>query len=104
LDKGIFTRRGLDFAAALGALKLRSAAGGVLMAFDILHVDGEDLRGNVLEDRRATIASLLAKPATPSAVVWLQFSAEIGGEGAEVLRSPCEMGLEGIVSKRRSSP
>jgi bifunctional non-homologous end joining protein LigD len=88
-----------DFFALHAALARGSAPEAVLMAFDILHVDGEDLRGSALEDRRATLASLLSKPP-----LWVQFSVEIGGDGPLVLRGACEMGLEGIVSKRRSSP
>lgn len=35
---------------------------------------------------------------------WLQFSEAIEGDGAQVWRVACDMGLEGIVSKRNRSP
>jgi bifunctional non-homologous end joining protein LigD len=88
-----------DFFALHAALATGAAPHAVLMAFDIMHLDGEDLRGSALEDRRATLASLLRKPGP-----WIQFSEEVGGDGPQALCAACDMGLEGIVSKRRSSP
>ncbi|SEC81041.1 bifunctional non-homologous end joining protein LigD [Rhizobiales bacterium GAS191] len=88
-----------DFFDIHAALARRSAPHAVLMAFDVLHLDGEDLRDRALEDRRAILADLLRKPGS-----WLQFSQEIVGDGLTVLRGACDMGLEGIVSKRRGSP
>jgi bifunctional non-homologous end joining protein LigD len=35
---------------------------------------------------------------------WLQFSEGIEGDGPQVWRHACNMGLEGIISKRRGSP
>jgi bifunctional non-homologous end joining protein LigD len=35
---------------------------------------------------------------------WLQFSAAAEGEGLEIWRAACDVGLEGIISKRRGSP
>ncbi|SEF00201.1 bifunctional non-homologous end joining protein LigD [Rhizobiales bacterium GAS188] len=88
-----------DFFALHAALTRREAPGAVLIAFDALHLDGEDLRGRALEERRAILAKLLRKPKHQ-----LQFSEEIAGEGREALRAACDMGLEGIVSKRRGLP
>ena len=42
-----------DFFTLHGALARKSAPRAVLVAFDIMHLDGEDMRGRVLEDRRA---------------------------------------------------
>ena len=69
------------------------------MAFDIVHLDGEDLRGRQLDDRRAILADVVRRREP-----WLQFSEAIEGDGSQVWQVACEMGLEGIVSKRSRSP
>jgi bifunctional non-homologous end joining protein LigD len=70
----------------------------VMVVFDILELDGEDLRGRVLEERRDILARLL-DPA-PSGLL---FSQAMPGDGATVFRHACAFGLEGIVSKRLGS-
>jgi ATP-dependent DNA ligase len=69
-----------------------------LYAFDLLAADGEDLRREPLETRKATLASLLRKP--PPGIALCD---HIEGDGELVFRHACKMGLEGIVSKRRDS-
>jgi bifunctional non-homologous end joining protein LigD len=88
-----------DFFALHLALARRSAPAATLMAFDLLELDGADLRLRPLEERRALLEKLLRKPRP-----WLQLSSAVEDEGAQVLRLACEMGLEGIISKRRGSP
>jgi bifunctional non-homologous end joining protein LigD len=77
------------------ALKTRSgAASAVLIGFDLLRHDGQELRRDPLEARRARLAALIGHhPA-------LQYSESIEGDGAEIFRYVAAMGLEGIVSKR----
>jgi bifunctional non-homologous end joining protein LigD len=71
-----------------------------LYAFDLIELNGDDLRRDPLEVRKATLASVLAK-AGPG----LRFNEHIEHEdGAMVFRHACRMELEGIVSKRRDSP
>ena len=88
-----------DFFALHLALARKSAPHAILMAFDVLELDGEDLRPRPLEERRARLEKLLRKPG-----LWLQCSAATEGEGLEIWRAACDVGLEGIVSKRRGSP
>jgi bifunctional non-homologous end joining protein LigD len=88
-----------DFFALHAALASRHAPHAALMAFDIMHIDGEDLRGRVLEDRRAILADVVLRRPHP----WLHLSDATEGDGAYIWRVACEMGLEGIVSKRRGS-
>jgi bifunctional non-homologous end joining protein LigD len=87
-----------DFFALHAALAQKSAPHAALIAFDIMHLDGEDLRGCELEERRAILSGVLRKPAP-----WLQLSETIEGDGPKVWRAAAKMGLEGIVSKRRGS-
>jgi bifunctional non-homologous end joining protein LigD len=70
-----------------------------LYAFDLLALDGQDLRQEPLETRKATLASLLRK-APPGIAV----SEHLEGDGQLVFGHACRLGLEGIVSKRRNSP
>ena len=71
-----------------------------LYAFDLIELNGDDLRREPLEVRKATLASVLAK-AAPG----LRFNDHIDHDDGEVVfRHACKLGLEGIVSKRKDSP
>jgi bifunctional non-homologous end joining protein LigD len=87
-----------DDAFSLHAGLTRNAPRAVLVAFDLLHLDGEDMRGRELEDRRAVLEDVVRRRAP-----LIQFSESIEGDGPEVWRHAHGMGLEGIVSKRRGS-
>ncbi len=76
------------------------AAPPVLYAFDLLYLDGFDLRKATLDRRKEALARLLAGTASPS----LRFSEHMIAEGAAMFEHACRLGLEGIVSKRRSQP
>jgi ATP-dependent DNA ligase len=69
-----------------------------LCAFDLLELNGRDLRGEPIEVRKATLASLL-RARHPG----LQFNEHLAHAGDVVFRHACAMGLEGIVSKRLGS-
>jgi bifunctional non-homologous end joining protein LigD len=69
-----------------------------LYAFDLIELNGDDLRRDPLEVRKATLASILAK-ARPG----IRFNEHIEGDGPTVFAHACKMGLEGIVSKRKDS-
>jgi bifunctional non-homologous end joining protein LigD len=87
-----------DGLSGFGAL--RTKAGGAeasLVAFDLLGLDGEDLRQRPLEERRDRLARLVR------GVDGVVFSEAIEAEGAIVFAKACELGLEGIVSKRDGS-
>jgi DNA ligase D-like protein (predicted ligase) len=72
----------------------------VLFAFDLLMLDGEDLRTRPLSERRARLEELLADVDRYAAI---QFSAAVAGDGRPVFAEAQRLGLEGIVSKRASS-
>jgi len=69
-----------------------------LYAFDLIELNGDDLRRDSLEVRKATLASIVAK-ATPG----IRFNEYMEGDGPTVFAHACKMGLEGIVSKRKDS-
>jgi bifunctional non-homologous end joining protein LigD len=70
----------------------------LLCAFDLLELDGQDLRREPIETRKAMLAKLLRK-----APVRLQLSEHIQEPGDIVFRHACKLGYEGIVSKRLGS-
>ena len=77
----------------------RHDAGVFLYAFDLIELDGDDLRRDPLAVRKATLASLLRR-AAPG----LRFNEHLDNEdGPLVFAHACKMGLEGIVSKRKDS-
>jgi ATP-dependent DNA ligase len=71
-----------------------------LYAFDILALDGDDLRGLPLSMRKTNLARLLAR--RPDGIFVAPF--EQGEIGPDLYRAACRMGLEGLVSKRRDRP
>jgi ATP-dependent DNA ligase len=71
-----------------------------LYAFDVLAVDSEDLRGLPLSIRKTNLTRLLAR--RPDGIFVAPF--EQGEIGPELFRAACDMGLEGLVSKRRDRP
>ena len=73
----------------------------VYYVFDLLHLDGRDLTGEPLIERKAALARLL-KGAGENGVI--RYTEHFLEEGPLILRHACEMGLEGIVSKRRNAP
>ena len=72
----------------------QGAARASFVAFDLLQIDGEDLRKHALEARRARLEPLVSDADA------ILFSEAIASEGGLVFAKACEMGLEGIVSKR----
>jgi len=70
----------------------------LLYAFDLLELDGEDLRREPFETRKATLASLLR-----GSLPGLRLNEHLAHPGDVVFQHACKMGLEGIVSKRLSS-
>jgi bifunctional non-homologous end joining protein LigD len=70
-----------------------------LYAFDLIELNGDDLRRDPLVVRKATLASVLGR-AAPG----LRFNEHLDEEnGPLVFAHACKLGLEGIVSKRRDS-
>lgn len=68
----------------------------VFYAFDLLHLDGTDLTGSTLHERRAPLPAIL----DGSGVL---MSVELPGRAAQVIDAVRRLGLEGVIAKRRSS-
>lgn len=81
-------------------LRHRRQDGAVfLFAFDLLELDGQDLRREPIETRKATLGSVLRK-----AKAGIHLNEHLAHDCAlTVFQHACKMGLEGIVSKRLGS-
>ena len=68
-------------------------------AFDLLHLDGHNLRNLPLERRKTILEGLIQEHGEDG----IRFSSHIRAHGAEMFRHACQMGAEGIVSKLATS-
>jgi bifunctional non-homologous end joining protein LigD len=77
--------------------QLRGKSGKIVMvAFDLLYLNGYDLRKLPLIERKAHLKKLIGKTA-------IQFSESFEVDGKEMFKHACSIGLEGVVSKVRDS-
>jgi bifunctional non-homologous end joining protein LigD len=91
---------GPDGVAVFDALHRRGTVSqAMLYAFDLLELDGEDLRALALVDRKKRLARLLARRR-----VGIVLSAHTADDRATIFLQARRMGLEGIVSKKLSAP
>jgi bifunctional non-homologous end joining protein LigD len=91
---------GGDGVALFDALHRRGrVTDAILQAFELLELDGEDLRPLPLGQRKARLARLLAR-----VQVGIALNEHTDEHGAVVFLHACKMGLEGIVSKRLTVP
>lgn len=88
-----------DFQALRRELGKAESTNLIFHAFDLLHLDGNDLRDVPLLERKRTLQRLLK--GAPPALIYFD---HLEGDGPTVFEHACEMGLEGIVSKRADSP
>jgi len=68
-------------------------------AFDLLYLDGYDLRKAALIDRKSALQRILPRESSI-----LRFSAHFTADGDLILRHACRLSLEGIISKLRNAP
>jgi bifunctional non-homologous end joining protein LigD len=89
-----------SFGALQDALSKGQAERLVYIAFDLLHLDGLDLRELPLVDRKEALQRLLRR--APRGIV--QYSEHIAGNGRAFYQAACGRHLEGIVSKFATAP
>ena len=89
-----------DFSAIQADLGSGRSDRMLLYVFDLLYLDGFDLRPAPLIERKRVLSEFL-KPAKGGPN---QFSEHLDADGSTVLEHACMMGLEGIVSKLRDAP
>jgi bifunctional non-homologous end joining protein LigD len=90
---------GDDGIASFDRIRYRRHDADVFMwAFDLIELNGDDLRRDPLNVRKATLASVPAR-AAPG----LQLNEHLEADGPDVFHHARMLGLEGIVSKRKDS-
>lgn len=87
-----------DFQALQSYLKNPGGKNLVYIVFDILALDGVDLRERPLTERKETLENLLKN--APDNIC---FSKHVIGNGKESFKAACELNLEGIVGKKADS-
>jgi bifunctional non-homologous end joining protein LigD len=87
-----------DFGMLHAALAAGQSERILYYAFDLLHLDGADLREAPLAERKRLLLELLSD--SPEHILYAE---HLEGEGPEVFRRACGMGLEGIVSKQKDA-
>ena len=87
---------GIDFYGLMGQKRPANAA---LVAFDIMELDGQDLRPLPLVSRKAHLQKLMAKNKSADLAVVPSFE-----DGERLMVACMEHGLEGVVSKRKPRP
>jgi bifunctional non-homologous end joining protein LigD len=87
------------FQALRRELGNRDSSKLLLHAFDLLYLNGRDLRRLPLLQRKQNLKSILQN--APSALVYVDF---LEANGKSVFEHACRMGLEGIVAKRVDAP
>jgi bifunctional non-homologous end joining protein LigD len=88
-----------DFQLLQNALKSGTNKAMYLYAFDLLTIQGKDLRTLPLEQRRDELQKIFKRSASR-----IRYSEEYQGSGKSLLALAKKHGLEGIISKKRNSP
>ena len=89
-----------SYAALIEDLKPDQVRRLTYFVFDLLYMDGFDLRRASLVERKRVL-EMFMKEAKPSRI---HYSEHIEGDSAEIYSKACRLQLEGIVSKRKDSP
>lgn len=87
-----------DFQALQNSMKKNQGENLTYIVFDLLALDGEDLRSHPLIDRKETLAALME-----DAPRNLYYSRHVRGNGPASFAAACEAGMEGIVGKKADS-
>ena len=91
-----------DFSALQAALSEGRARDLIYFVFDLLFENGEDLRGLTLLKRKERLAALLARRGPHRRQI--KYVEHLLEPGDAVLKSACNLQLEGIISKRADAP
>jgi len=89
-----------DFSTLQGALSEGQSQDLIFFVFDMLFVEGEDLRDLPLIERKQKLKDLLSREDREQ----IRYVEHLAEPGDAVLESACRLELEGIISKRASSP
>ena len=90
-----------SFSALAAALKSGRSEKFVLHCFDLLYIDGSNLVGASLQDRKRLLEKLFVRRSKTGQI---RYSGHLVADGARMLSDACSLGLEGIISKRIDRP
>jgi bifunctional non-homologous end joining protein LigD len=95
-----------DFNLLRAAVARNGSRDAFLYAFDLIELDGQDLRQEPWEARRDALASLVRNAEDdPNLHQGIRLSEHLNGADRDIIfRHACKLGLEGIVAKRRDKP
>lgn len=91
-----------DFQLLQNSFSGKSQAPLAYYAFDLLYLDGADLRARPLIERKSKLQELLGR--LPKSETTLRYSDHSRGGGARFFAEAAKLGLEGVVSKRADAP
>jgi len=91
-----------DFQLLQNSFSGKSSAPLAYYAFDLLYLNGADLRALPLLERKAALEKVCKSQ--PKSANFVRYSDHVIGRGEEFLEQAKKLGLEGIVSKRKDSP
>jgi bifunctional non-homologous end joining protein LigD len=89
-----------DFQALQNALRAGRSAKLVYFVFDLLHLDGVDLRPRPLRERKQALRALLAQIRDPH----VRLGEHLEGQGSVIFQHACRVGMEGVIAKRADAP
>ncbi len=89
-----------NFNALQNAFDTRGTERLTYFVFDLLYLNGKDLRGLEFRQRRELLAALFAENDSER----VRLSQTFDADGQSVLQSACKMGLEGVIAKRLDAP
>ena len=91
----------ISFQTLQNAFDAHSDSNLVYYVFDLLYLDGYDLRPSPLLERKRLLSQVV-KAATPSPLI--QYSDHIIGQGDVAFAEACRTGMEGLIAKRADAP
>lgn len=96
----VFDAKGVsDFPALVAALEAHRTGEVAFLAFDLLALDGKDLRAQPLATRKAALKALIGQEAWP-----IRYAEHIEGDGRAVFEAAVAAGAEGIIAKDLKAP
>jgi ATP-dependent DNA ligase len=91
---------GSDGVSDFEALHSRANDGrATACAFDLLMLNGDDVRKKPFAERKAMLRKVLRRTRNG-----IQYVEHTEGDGAEMFKAACKLGLEGMVSKKLDAP
>ena len=96
----VFDAKGLsDFPGLVAALESHRPASVVYIAFDLLALDGKDLRSRPLEERKAALKTLIGGDGAH-----IRYAEHFEGGGRAIFDGAVAAGAEGVIAKDRKAP